>query len=161
MTETRPDGGSHWPVYVINMADNTARLARCTEALGAIGVAFSRFEAVNGRALGGDEVARLYDPKANRQKFRHPLVRGELGCYLSHIGLWRLLVEGSAPGAVILEDDFDPAPDLAKILNALETDTRPWDMVKLYSRRPEARMIGRAMGRAAFSNRWAASLRMT
>jgi len=139
------EGFSTWPVYVINMADNTARMEKCRNALGAAGIAFERFEAVNGRALGADDVAGVYDAGANASRFRHPLVAGEIGCYLSHVEVWRKLVLSDAPGAVVLEDDFEAEADLPVVLHALAHDAGrgEWDMVKLYTRRPDKRMLAR------------------
>ncbi|MBZ0128017.1 MAG: glycosyltransferase family 25 protein [Rhodobacteraceae bacterium] len=134
---------AEWPVFVINMADNTARMQKCRAALDAQDIAFERFEAVNGRALEAAEIARIYDAAANRARFRHPLVAGELGCYLSHVALWRKLVASDAAGAVLLEDDFAAAPGLGLVLQALAGDQGNWDMVKLFSRRPDARMLAR------------------
>lgn len=132
---------SFWPVYVINMATNTARMAAAGQTLSTLGIPFQRFEAVDGRALSTTERQRIYDPIENARKFRHPLIPGELGCYLSHINLWRKIAADPAPGAVILEDDFSTDKHLRRVLGALFQDNASWDMVKLYSRRANSRMI--------------------
>ena len=139
MPEARP----YWPVRVINMAGAEARMKAAAAALDAEGIAFCRFDAVDGRALPPEEVARIHDADANRRRFRYPLLGGELGCYLSHIGVWRELLAGDAPGAVVLEDDFTCARPLRPVLEALARDGGGWDMVKLYTRRPGARMLRR------------------
>ena len=124
-----------WPVFVINMADNTTRMARAADELNRLNIDFTRFEAVNGRQLSEAEVAVAYDPDANLRRARHPLVMPEIGCYLSHIALWRQIAEGDAPAGVILEDDFVAQDDLADVLKALEADTAQWDIFKLFSAR--------------------------
>jgi len=139
--DTRCGDAAHWPVYVINMAENTTRMSAVSKALSRLDIPFQRFDAVNGRALSLAERARIYDPQENARKFRLPLIPGELGCYLSHIALWRKIAKSDAPGAVILEDDFAPEAHLGEVLRRLSADSGPWDMVKLYSRRPAARMI--------------------
>lgn len=123
------------------MADNHARMEKSSAALASLCIAFQRFEAVNGRALSAAEIAKVYDAKANRTRFRHPLVAGELGCYLSHIAIWNMMADSAAQGAVILEDDFAARPELGQVLAALAADPRAWDMVKLYARRPDAKML--------------------
>ena len=95
-----------WPVFVINMADNITRMARAADELNRLNIDFTRFEAVNGRQLSEAEVAAAYDPDANLRRARHPLVMPEIGCYLSHIALWRQIAEGDAPAGVILEADL-------------------------------------------------------
>ena len=130
-----------WPVRVINMDGATARMAKADAALTGQGIAFERFPAVVGAKLRDQERAAVYDEMANRSRFRHRLIGPELGCYLSHVALWRQLIVSDAPGMVILEDDFAAAPHLAASLAALAADQGDWDMVKLYARRPEARML--------------------
>jgi len=130
-----------WPVYVINMSDNTERMENCHAFLEAQGIAYTRFEAVNGNTLSEDEVAEVYDSKANDKKFRHPLLRGEVGCYLSHLELWKTIANDTAEGAIILEDDFSAANDLARVLASLCADTGDWGMAKLYTRRPQKKML--------------------
>jgi glycosyl transferase family 25 len=130
-----------WPVRVINMDGATARMAKAEAALAAQEIAFERFPAVVGAKLSADERAAVYDEAANRTRFRHRLIGPELGCYLSHVALWRQLLASDAPGMVILEDDFAAAPHLAASLAALAADGGDWDMVKLYTRRPEARTL--------------------
>lgn len=135
--------GDLWPVYVINMADNVVRMQSCGAALTALGIGFERFEAVNGRALSDDDASAVYDTDANKRLFRLPLVRGELGCYLSHVELWRRIAAGDAKGAVVLEDDFVASADFRQVLLALIADQAAWDMVKLFARRRNKLMLKR------------------
>ena len=131
-----------WPVHVINMQANTARMARAADELSRRGIAFTRFEAVNGRALSAQELARVYDPAANARRSRHPLIGPEIGCYLSHIAIWEQVAAGDAPGAVILEDDFAAEDDLAEVLAAVAQDRGDWEILKLFSARTGQKMLG-------------------
>lgn len=137
-----PAKAARWPVHVINMAANVTRMARVSESLHAAGVAFERFEAVDGRSLAPEELSRLYDPAANARRFRHPLITPEIGCYLSHLALWERLAASDAPGLVILEDDLAASRDLGAVLDALAQEPpSAWDMVKLFSLDPAPRML--------------------
>lgn len=122
-----------WPAYVINLVQNTGRFANSTAQLGKQGIPFERIDAVNGWTLPESEIARVYDTEANRRRARHPLVRPEIGCYLSHIDAWRRIAEGPAEGGFVFEDDFRAADDLGEILALLSKDRRDWDMVKLFT----------------------------
>lgn len=130
-----------WPVYLINMKDSDSRLENATRELSRCKVPFIRFEAVNGRALTDDELARVYDPKANARRARHPLIGPEIGCYLSHIALWQKIAADDAPGGFILEDDFEAADDLSDVLDAIASDGGDWDIVKLFSARTGQKML--------------------
>jgi glycosyl transferase family 25 len=123
-----------WPSYVINLADNTARLDAVTKIMTAQGIAFERVEGVNGWALTEAEIARTYDAMRNAKEGRHPLVPAEIGCYLSHIAAWQRIAVGDAAGGFIFEDDFDATSQLGPVLRALSADTAgDWDMTKLFT----------------------------
>jgi glycosyl transferase, family 25 len=132
-----------WPVYVINMAANTTRMARVAAELTRLGIAFTRFEAVDGRALSPDALARVYDPAANRKRARHPMIGPEIGCYLSHVALWDRIAVDDAEGGIILEDDFAAEGDLAAVLAAIAVDDGDWDIAKLFSARVGQKVLDR------------------
>lgn len=132
-----------WPVHVINMASNTTRMARAAAELDRLNIPFSRFEAVNGRALSSDDLARVYDPDACRRRARRPLIGPEIGCYLSHVALWEEIAAGDAPGGIILEDDFSAYDDLATVLEAIARDEGDWEIAKLFSARVGQKLLDR------------------
>ena len=99
------------------------------------------FPGVNGRALPADRIAKVYDQRSNRARARHPLTPPEIGCYLSHIAAWRAVAALDAPGGIILEDDFRITGDFAGALQAVSADTGDWDMLKLFTFRPEAKRL--------------------
>ena len=107
------------------------------------GIAYDRLEAVDGWELTDDEIARVYDEAANRRRARYPLVRPEIGLYLSQINAWKHIAAGSADGGFVFEDDFAAAATLADVLNMLSADSADWDMVKLYARKPAPYTISR------------------
>ncbi len=123
-----------WPSYVINLADNTARLDNAAAQLDAQNLPWERIDAVNGWALAEAEITRVYDAAANARRGRHPLVPAEIGCYLRHIAAWERIAASDSPGGLIFEDDFAADETLAPILDLLsKDDTGDWDMVKLFS----------------------------
>lgn len=130
-----------WPAFVINLADNTARLDAVSRVLGAQGVVFERIDAVNGWKLAPAEIDRVYDGVRNAREGRQPLVPAEIGCYLSHVEAWRQIAEGTAPGGFIFEDDFAATAELARVMAALSADAAgDWDMVKLFTLDPDVEL---------------------
>lgn len=125
-----------WPVFVINMAENTRRLARCAAELDAAGIDWIRLEAVDGRALSVTDLAGVYDAETNRRRAKHPLVPPEIGCYLSHIAAWERIAAGDAPGGIVLEDDFRITGDLKTAIERLAANADGWDLTKLFSFKP-------------------------
>ena len=132
-----------WPGYVINLAANTRRMEESARQLRAQAIPWRRIDAVDGWALTGTEIARVYDARRNARRAKHPLVAPEIGCYLSHIAAWQAVAGGAAPGGFIFEDDFAAAAALAHVLELLSADAASgaWDMVKLFSFKPEPALL--------------------
>lgn len=91
--------------FLVNLDRNTERLAWMQEQLGKLGIAYERFPAVDGRALSKEERQRVYSPARAWLANGHLLQPGELGCALSHLGIYRRLVDENIPYALLLEDD--------------------------------------------------------
>lgn len=93
--------------FVINLDRHAGRMRFMEAQLGALGVPFTRFRAVNG-----------YDPAeiadAAVAPFA-PLSGGEIGCWESHRRIWRRIIDENLPGAFILEDDVILASDFASL----------------------------------------------
>ena len=84
-----------------------------------------RFDAVNGKTM--------TDIERHQWNASHNVTGGILGCFASHVKLWKKISEGDSEFAVISEDDYE-APDdfmkkIEKIYSELPSD---WDIVYLY-----------------------------
>ena len=132
-----------WPSYVINLAENTIRMGNSARQFTAQRIPFERIDAVNGWALSESEIGLVYDAAVNRRRAKHPLLRSEIGCYLSHVTAWQRIAEGESTGGFIFEDDFLATEDLADVLSQLCEDERDWDMVKLFSLNQAPRTVTR------------------
>lgn len=92
-------------VYLINLDRNADRLESASRQLGAQGIDFERFPAVDGSALTDEDLKRVMARFHARMARHNPLTKGELGCALSHAAIWRKMIEGQIPVALVLEDD--------------------------------------------------------
>ena len=128
------------PALVISLARfPAARKACLTRAADAGLEQVDVFEAVEGRALSLDELRRrgvaVYSgwriPDSTFRFFDRELKWGEVGCALSHVGVWREVSAMQAPRrgpaawwpawlpepvAIVLEDDVDFLPRFAELL---------------------------------------------
>ena len=134
-----------WPSYVINLTENTTRMDNSARQLTARSIPFERIDAVNGWVLPESEIGLVYDAEVNRRRAKHPLLRPEIGCYLSHLTAWRRVAEGESAGGFIFEDDFLATEDFAEVLSRLCEDERDWDMVKLFSLDQAPRTVTRRL----------------
>ena len=131
-----------WPSYIINLEDNVTRLRNSSRQMDAQGIDWTRVDGVNGWAMTEEEVAAVYAPDENIRRAKHPLVRPEIGCYLSHVRAWQMIAADTAhPGGFIFEDDFAAAPELRRALELLSRPDPDWDVVKLFSFDRSPRMV--------------------
>jgi glycosyl transferase family 25 len=122
---------------VINLAAEEARWAAVRRQFLSADLEPFRFDAVEGAALGGPQRRRLYSEALNQVQYHKPLTAGEIGCYASHIAVWRQLLESDEPHLAVFEDDVDIDMDLAATLEAIARAPADWDLVKLIGRRRE------------------------
>jgi glycosyl transferase, family 25 len=118
------------PVFVINLDSSPERYRHAEQQLVALGIHAQRFNAVYGKNLTPDEIDFCYDKASNKRHFRRSLSLGELGCYLSHRGIWQLMVEQNIAMVVVLEDDIEVDPRLPQAIRQIATLTG-WDHIKL------------------------------
>lgn len=125
------------PVFVINLDSSPERYQHAEQQLLALGITPQRYAAVYGKDLTPQQVDACYDQAANLRYFRRSLSAGELGCYLSHRGIWQKMVDDDIPLAIVLEDDIDVDPRLPQAIEAL-SKLSGWDHIKLSDDRDAA-----------------------
>lgn len=134
-----------WPAYLLNLAADTERFRNSKMQFEALGIDFERTNAIAGKNLTEQEIASVYDAKANRRLARNPLTPSEIGCYLSHAEAWKKIAKGNDAGGFIFEDDFLASDDLAILMKQLSEDLDDWDMVKLFSLNPNPKCISQRL----------------
>lgn len=125
------------PVFLINLPRDAQRLAVMRNQLDALSLPFEWVEAVYGKALPPAQFEALYDAALNASDYPRPLSAGEVGCYASHIEVWRRVAaagEHGQPFSLVLEDDVELHATLPAVLAALGALPVRWDMIKLVGR---------------------------
>lgn len=136
--ETRPTLPT---TFVINMAKHAERRAAMTERLGAIGLPFTFFEAVDGYALSLAD-CQVYDGARRRRWFGRDMTQGEVGCLMSHRAIYQRMVDEDIPVALVLEDDVMFEAEFPAVLAALLASPVRWDMVRFLGS-PKIYKLGR------------------
>ncbi len=120
------------PVFVINLDKSTERMAKISKRLDELEVPFERITAVYGAELTLEELQINYDPKLNAKTYRRELPCGEIGCYMSHIKAWKMIIERKLQCAIILEDDITIDEGFREIAERLAGSTGDFEVVKLF-----------------------------
>ncbi len=89
--------------------------------------------AVDGTRLTSEDRAR-YNSRSARRVYGCDMTDSEIACYLSHLSIYRLMLEKQIPVALILEDDISCAEDLRSIVDNLVSQTNGnWQVLRLQS----------------------------
>jgi len=114
-------------VFVINLERRPDRLAKIAEALGRLGIGFTRIAAVDARTVSGD----LLDAYFERSGPLGVLSTGDKCCTLSHRLAWQALADSNFDWGVVLEDDVVLSRDFGSVLNAASSIPPGIELVKL------------------------------
>lgn len=126
MTLTRSDLG----IWLINLPRSTERRTRMQVQMQALGLPYTLFEAVDGRA-DWPRLAQSVDLPEFRANVGREVLPGEIGCYHSHLGVWRALIASPHKVALVLEDDVVFHDDFLPALDVALAHANRWDMLKL------------------------------
>ena len=124
------DGLKTLPVWMINLPRATDRRVKMVARLEKIGLNFTLYPGIDGKANQA-ELLKSVDVKASLRNMGRPILIGGIGCYHSHLGVWKEFLETSSPIALVLEDDVVFREDfLTAIQLAIEAEAH-WDLLKL------------------------------
>lgn len=99
--------------YVINLDQDTARLAFFTANFARLGIEFERIPAVDGRKFSEDDYQAFMKVRPRHNK---TWLRGQMGCFLSHYQAWQRIAAGDDRFGAVFEDDLHISDDLKKVL---------------------------------------------
>jgi len=129
-----PSAATCVPTFLINLDRSSDRLARMQAEFSRAGMEFERLAAVDGTNLPDDHKPYFCDASGMIVSRLSP---GEVGCYASHIAVWKRIVAMGVPAALVCEDDAILADDLAQALDELLVVLPSgWDIIHL-SQPPE------------------------
>lgn len=120
-------------IFVINRDKDAERRIDMSKRLGALGLEFEFFQAVDGHKIDAYSVPE-YDGEKRRLYFGRDLSVGEIGCLLSHRAVYKKIVEEKIPLTLILEDDTHFKQDFPDLLEEILKTTGRWDLIRFLDR---------------------------
>lgn len=99
-----------WPVFVVSLQDSMDRQNRIRTQLSELSIPFSFFDAIDGRGGLAPDHEVLVDRAGTEIQFGRKMTDAEYACALSHMSIYRTIVERNLSGAIILEDDAIVGP---------------------------------------------------
>ncbi|WP_380179178.1 glycosyltransferase family 25 protein [Kalamiella sp. sgz302252] len=92
------------PIYIVSLKRDIQRRETLSAILDKYALNYEFVDAVYGKDLPAEEVAKFKVDGVTRRKGHKPTA-GELGCTLSHLKIYQIMQERGQPWACILEDD--------------------------------------------------------
>lgn len=111
--------------FVINLDKNPERLEYMDKQLKALGLPYERFPGVCGKKLSRMELKQCFAPFRSFCVEGRRIVPGEIGCALSHIGVYMRIMQDNLPYALVFEDDVMLLPEFALALKQVESIIDP------------------------------------
>lgn len=113
---------------LLNLDRSPDRLGAISAQFDAIGIAFDRLSATDGKAATEEEFQKFV---ALRQRKGNLWNRGRMGCFLSHYRAWEIAAHSPDPYTAIFEDDMHLSPALKNFLATDGWMPRDFDIVRL------------------------------
>lgn len=107
-------------VFVINLDSQPERMKFMREQLNKHGVEFERVSAVVGKDISSQDIKKVGSLFWQWCCVGKVMSRNVVGCALSHMGVWRRVVNERIPCACILEDDVTILPEISQQLSKIE-----------------------------------------
>ena len=123
------------PVYVISLARAKERRANMRRQLDALGMRYEIVDAVDGATLKPEEYMNRLRPRQFKMTYGREVIKGEIGCFLSHCAVLERIAESENDCALILEDDAVLSDDLPNIVKRVNKCEWHWDAVLLSAAR--------------------------
>jgi len=114
-------------IFVISLAGAVVRRESIERQLRLLQLDYEIVPGVLGRGLSPQEREEHCDDVRFRRLYGGSITAGHLGCSLSHIAVYRRMVEGSINHALVLEDDAWLNPNLPQLLQAIGCAFSPDD----------------------------------
>lgn len=118
--------------WLINLPRATERRRKMDEQLANLPLDHKVFDGVDGSAREAELITSV-DVLAFERNMGRKILMGGIGCYHSHLGVWREFIDTEAPVALVLEDDVVFHDDFISAIDLALTAIDRWDMLKLNS----------------------------
>lgn len=114
----------------ISLVRAEARRRRMVEQFSRLGVKVEFFDALEPDP-NEYQNASNYDAAFRARNHGRQLSRGEVGCYRSHMEVWRRLSIQGAAMACVIEDDVELNPNLVAQIDSILSGPNVWDVLRL------------------------------
>jgi len=141
------------PIYVISLARAKQRRLRVASEFERFGLNYEIYEGIDGK-LSSEELLADTDLRAWSCNMGGPLSLGHLGCYMSHVQLWRQVANRDDAIALICEDDVTFTSEFPNALASALSLQSQWDIVRFSCVRAKGKLLQGISGKFSLNAYW-------
>ena len=116
-------------IRIISLQRAVERRQHVQEQLEPLGLNYRIIDAVDGKLLPKSEIEQIYDAVSAQSIRGKNLSSAEIGCALSHIRLYREIVDAGIDAMLIMEDDIVVNKSIVSALDNYHLFPDGWDMI--------------------------------
>jgi len=117
-------------VILINLDRSVQRREQMEQRLKELGLGYVRMPAVDGTAE-WEKLQQSVDIPAFQRNVGRDVLKGEIGCYHSHLQAWAMFLETGQQTLLVLEDDVVFGPDFLNAMSIALENKDKWDILNL------------------------------
>ncbi len=117
-------------VLLINLDRSERRRLMMEQRLSDLGLSYIRFPAVDG-ASEWTTLCTSVDIPIFQRNVGRDVLKGEIGCYHSHLRAWQKFLDSDRETLLVLEDDVVFGPDFLNAINVALEHKDKWDILNL------------------------------
>jgi len=145
MQTNEPDFRFKMKIYVISLADAIQRRKNVEKQLTEADLDFSLFDGLRAKN-GFSEYFNGYDEYQYQINTGRKATEGEIGCYASHLALWKLCVDRNQP-IMIMEDDFHLKEHFVEAFHEVEKLINEYGYIRLQTERRAKKKLVKQIGK--------------
>lgn len=119
------------PIFIVNLAKDTEKKEYMDKLCRQNFLKYEFIDAIYGRDLSDEDIKNVYDKPKTISILKRELAPGEIGCALSHMAIYKKMVDKQIEIAIIFEDDITIAADYKNVINSIDQFPTNWDCVLL------------------------------
>ncbi|UTC76287.1 glycosyltransferase family 25 protein [Treponema sp. OMZ 792] len=104
-------------VFIVNLKESTDRRQHMIEEMKKTNLQYEFFDAVNGKDI--KNIEEVYDKESAIKEYGRELKLGEIGCAMSHLLIFKKMIEEDIEQALIFEDDIIISNDFNKVFSEI------------------------------------------
>ena len=122
-------------IFVINLERSVDRRESMKRQLEHLALPYEFVKAVDGNCLTTEQLSK-YSAQDSLRIHGRELTRAEIGCALSHLGIYHRILDERLRGAFVFEDDLRIGADFVALIANRHRFPRDWELIKFCHANP-------------------------